>query len=91
VALRVTCPKTETRCGVTLTLKIGRRAVGSTTLTVPGGGARTAVIRLNAWARRRLTAGRDLRVTAVVRARDEAGNVAGTTTHLELLVPRRHA
>ena len=91
VTVRVRCPKSETRCRVTLTLKVGRRSVASTTLTVRGGSSRIAVLRLSAWARRRLQVSRTLRITAVARARDQSGNAATTTTHLQLLAPRRHA
>jgi hypothetical protein len=89
VSVRVTCPKTETRCRVTLTLKLGKRAIATKTLTVNGNTSRTAGLKLTTATRRRLNAERTLKATVVARARDLAGNTATTTTPIHLLAPKR--
>ena len=89
VALRVTCPKTEKSCRVTLTLKLGRRVIAKKTLTVAGHRTRTFRLKLDVRARRSLNARRSLKATVVANARDQAGNTRTTTTSIRLLAPRR--
>jgi hypothetical protein len=89
VTLRVTCPKTEKSCRVTLTLKLGRRVIAKKTLTVAGHSTRTFSLTLGVGARRSLQARRSLKATMVASARDQAGNTRITSTSIQLLAPRR--
>jgi len=89
VTLRVTCPKTEKSCRVTLTLKLGRRVIARKTLTVSGHSTRAFSLKLGVRARRSLIARRSLKATVVANARDQAGNARITTTSIQLLAPRR--
>ena len=91
VRVRVACPKGVTSCRVTLTLKVGARTVGRTTLTVRGNTSRVAAVRLSAWARRTLKARRTLNATAVATSRAPAGTSVTTRTHIQLLAPKRQA
>ena len=89
VTLRVTCPKTEKSCRVSLTLKLGRRVIAKKTLIVSGGRTRTVRLRLGVRARRSLISKRSLKAIVVASARDQAGNTRTTTTSIQLLAPRR--
>jgi hypothetical protein len=89
VTLRVTCPKTEKSCRVTLTLRLGRRVIAKKTLTVAGHSTRTFSLKLGVGARRTLRARRSLKATVVANARDQAGNTRITSTSIQLLAPRR--
>jgi hypothetical protein len=89
VTIRVSCPKAEKSCRVTLTLKLGKRALATTTITIAGGKTRTVTLKLSAAARRSLMANRRVKATAVAYARDQAGNTAVTTTPIRFLVASR--
>jgi hypothetical protein len=89
VALRIRCPRGEIRCTVRLQLKSGRRTVASARLAVAGGRTRTVRVRLTASARRTLARRAPLRVSAVARATDAAGNSATRQTTIAIQAPRR--
>ena len=84
--LRVACPASERSCRVDLKVLDGRRSVAPRkTLTIAGGKSARVVVRLSRAARRKLAGAGGLRVTAVLAARDQAGNRATTRTAIRLL------
>jgi hypothetical protein len=89
VTVRVTCPKGEKSCRITLTLKTGKRILATKTFTVAGGKTLTVNLKLNAAARRGLSVRRPVKAAALVTARDQAGNTATTTTPIQLLAANR--
>jgi hypothetical protein len=88
VALRLRCPSAEQSCRVDVRLRRHGATLAAKKLTVAGGKTRRATLRLNRVARRLLRS-HALNVTAVVTARDAAGNRAVTRTQIRLLTPRR--
>ena len=88
-AVRVTCPQAEVRCRVTVRLKRGGKWIARKTLTVPGYTTRTFALKLSKATRSKLARSRRLRVTAVVAARDAAGNSRAKQSRMTLLAPSR--
>jgi hypothetical protein len=74
VKVRLTCPADEIRCEIGLRMKYGRNTAGRANVTVDGGDTRKVKVQLSRKARNRLAARGRLRVLAVVKARDAAGN-----------------
>lgn len=87
VALVVRCPRGEVRCRVTMRLKHGRTTSRPKTVSVLGGKRATVRLRLPKATRSRLAASGRLRVSALVTARDDAGNVAKTAHRVTLRAP----
>ena len=88
-AVRVTCPQAEVRCRVTVKLKRGGKWIARKTLTVSGYTTRTFALKLSNATRSKLARSRRLRVTAVVTARDVAGNSRTKKSRMTLLAPSR--
>jgi len=88
VALRIRCPRGEVRCTVRLQLKSGGRTVASALFTVAGERTRTVRVRLTASARRTLARRASVRVSAVARATDAAGNRFTRRTTIAIQAPR---
>ena len=88
-AVRVTCPQAEVRCRVTVKLKRGGKWIARKTLTVSGYTTRTFALKLSKATRSKLARSRRLRVTAVVTARDAAGNSRTKQSRMTLLAPSR--
>jgi hypothetical protein len=86
-ALRVSCPRAEDRCRVTVKLKRHGKWIGRKTLTVYGNTTRTFGLRLSKATRSALTVQRRFTVTAVVTARDASGNSRTTRTPVTLRAP----
>jgi hypothetical protein len=84
VAVRVGCPATETSCTITVALKRGRTTVAHKTVTVRGGKTVKVTLQLTQAARRQLTRDRRLKLSAVITARDAAGNRSSSTKRLTL-------
>ena len=82
VSLR--CPSHEIRCRIVIRIRYRGRTVASKAVTVRGGTSKTVTLKLKPSARTALNRNSRLRVTAVTRARDAAGNAATTTTRLKL-------
>ena len=82
VSLR--CPSHEIRCRIVIRIRYRGKTVASKAVTVRGGSSKTVTLKLKASARTALNRNSGLRVTAVTRARDAAGNAATTTTRLKL-------
>ena len=85
--VRVKCPLTEVRCTVTVKLKLGGKTVARKTLTLSGGTTRALGLRLSKATRLTLAARSKLEVTAVVTARDAAGNRRTTQLRMTLRAP----
>ncbi|MEZ5102402.1 MAG: beta-propeller fold lactonase family protein [Thermoleophilia bacterium] len=89
-AIRVTCPADETRCVGTLTLrKIGKTAkqrtvLGTKVFSVKGGKTVTVRIALGKAAIAALTKAGSLKVSAIAKATDAAGNTRTTTVRVTL-------
>ncbi len=88
VALRVSCPQGEVRCEVRLRLRLKGRTVAKRTVTMTGGQTRAYRLRIKRSARTRLARKGSLRVTAVAKARDAAGNEATARKAVRLLAPQ---
>jgi hypothetical protein len=73
-AIRLKCPADETKCTISVRLKYGRKTAGQKTVTVAGGQTVKAKVLLSSAARARLAKRGRLSVTAIVTARDAAGN-----------------
>ena len=82
VSLR--CPRNEIRCRIAIKIRYRGKTLTSKAVTVQGGTSKTVTLRLKSSARTAIKANGRLRVTAVTRARDAAGNAATTTTRLKL-------
>ena len=87
VVLRVSCPTDEVRCRVTVRLKHGRKRSPAKTVTVLGGKQVKVRLRLSVATRMLLLERQTLKVTALVTARDAAGNSAPTNSRLTLRAP----
>jgi hypothetical protein len=88
--VRVTCPATETRCTVTVKLKLtGRTAAARGTTTISGGSTRTVALRLSRATRSALAAHSHVKVTAVVTATDAAANHRTTQVRMTLRAASR--
>lgn len=88
-AVQVTCPQAEVRCRVTVKLKRGGKWIARKTLTVSGNTTRTFALKLSKATRSMLARSRRLKVTAVVAARDAAGNSRTKQSRMTLLAPSR--
>jgi hypothetical protein len=75
VAVRIRCLGDEVRCRLTVRMEHGRTRSARKTVSVAGGKAATVRLRLSTATRSVLAARTRLKVTAVVTARDLAGNV----------------
>jgi len=73
------CPSTEKSCTITLKLKKGKKTVASKTFTVKGGKSKAVTVVLSKDARKLLAKRGSLKVSAVVKATDAAGNARTTT------------
>jgi hypothetical protein len=73
-AIRLKCPADETKCTISVRLKYGRKTAGQKTVTAAGGQTVKAKVLLSSAARTRLAKRGRLNVTAIVTARDAAGN-----------------
>jgi hypothetical protein len=73
-AIRLKCPADETKCTISVRLKYGRKTAGQKTVTAVGGQTVKAKVLLSSAARTRLAKRGRLNVTAIVTARDAAGN-----------------
>jgi hypothetical protein len=89
VKLKVTCPRAERLCRVTLRLRRRGTTVAHKSFRVRGGKTKRVALKLKRKARRRLARERSLRVVAVAVVRDSAGNRATTKSRIRLLAPRR--
>jgi hypothetical protein len=89
VTLRVACPRSARSCRAQVRLALGRRTLATKTVTVAGGKSRLVTLKLNRSARRDLLRKRSLKATAIVTARDHAGNPATTRTPIRMLAPAR--
>jgi hypothetical protein len=87
VAFRIKCPRTETRCKVTLELKRGRTIVARKTVSIRGGETAKVTLRLRKSARTYLSTHARLKATAVTAARDAAGNRKTTRVKVTLRAP----
>lgn len=87
VAFRIKCPRTETRCKVTLELKRGRTIVARKTVSIRGGKTAKVTLRLRKSARTYLATHARLKATAVTAARDAAGNRKTTRVEVTLRAP----
>jgi hypothetical protein len=84
IGVRVGCPATETRCRVTVVLKRGRATVAHKTVTVGGGKTVKVTLQLTQDTKRQLAKAHRLKVSALITARDAAGNQRSTTKQLTL-------
>jgi hypothetical protein len=73
------CPSTEKSCAITLKLKKGTKTVASRTFTVKGGKSKAVTVVLSKDARKLLAKRGSLKVSAVVKATDAAGNARTTS------------
>jgi hypothetical protein len=73
------CPSTEKSCAITLKLKKGTKTIASRTFTVKGGKSKAVTVVLSKDARKLLAKRGSLKVSAVVKATDAAGNARTTT------------
>jgi hypothetical protein len=87
VAVRVRCPGDEIRCRVTVRVQHKRTSSGRKTVNVDGGRRATVRLRLPSAMRSLLGVRGRLKVTAVVTARDPAGNRKTVKRKLMLLPP----
>lgn len=89
LAVRIRCPRTETRCTVTVRIELAGKTVARGTRTLAGGATRTFTLRLTKVARLRLVARGRTRMTVVVGARDAAGNARTARVAVTLRAPKR--
>jgi hypothetical protein len=89
VKLRVSCPRGERLCRIRIRLRHAGATLARKRLVLRGGKTRRVSLRLTRSARRRLQRAGALRVTAVVTARDLAGNRTTTRVRIRLLAPKR--
>jgi hypothetical protein len=89
VTLRLSCPRTETRCRIDLQLVRGKQKLAHATKTLAGGQSVNLTLRLSRAAIRQLARAGALRVDAVVTARDAAGNHSTSRAKIKLLAPGR--
>jgi hypothetical protein len=90
VTLKVKCPSGETRCKVTMRLKLGSETVAKKTTTIRGGKTVAVSLKLSASARAKLARRGSLKVTAAGTATDAAGNVKVTSTRITLKTASTH-
>ncbi len=90
VSFRVRCPKTETRCKITLQLKRGRTAVTDkkTVLRLDGGKRAKITLRLTEKYRGYLTTHKRLKAKAVTVAYDAANNRKTTRVKVTVRAPK---
>jgi hypothetical protein len=85
--MRIRCPRSETRCAVTVKLKKGGKRIARKSLTIPGGSTRTVRLKLSSAARAALDAKGKIKASAVITATDAAGNTKTTTRRVTLKAP----
>jgi hypothetical protein len=84
VGVKVGCPATETSCKITVQLIRGKTVAAKNTVTVKGGKTKTVTLQLTKAIRRQLSSHHSLKVTAVLSAKDAAGNKKTTKKSLTL-------
>jgi hypothetical protein len=84
VGVKVGCPATETSCKITVQLMRGKTVAAKKTVTVKGGKTKTVTLQLTKTIRRQLSSHHSLKVTAVLSAKDAAGNQKTTKKSLTL-------
>jgi hypothetical protein len=84
VGLKLGCPTGETRCAVTVRLRLGNTTVASRSATIAGGSTATLKLKLNRAARKRLAKTSRLKLKALIAATDAAGNRSTATIALTL-------
>jgi hypothetical protein len=84
VGVKVGCPATETSCKITVQLMRGKTVAAKKTVTVKGGKTKTVTLQLTKAVRRQLASHHSLKITAVVAAKDAAGNKKTTKKSLTL-------
>jgi hypothetical protein len=84
IGVRVGCPATEASCRITIDLKRGKTLVAHKTVTVTGGKTKNVTLQLTKASRRTLSKAHTLKVSALITARDAAGNKKATTKKLTL-------
>jgi hypothetical protein len=84
VGVKVGCPATETSCKITVQLMRGKTVAAKKTVTVKGGKTKTVTLQLTKAIRRQLSSHHSLKVTAVLSAKDAAGNKKTTKKSLTL-------
>ena len=82
--VRLTCPRTETRCHIALKMRYQGRTIAFKRVSVDGGDTKRVTLRLKRSARISLNVKRQLRALALTTARDPAGNRATTRTRMKL-------
>lgn len=82
--VRLTCPRTETRCRIALKMRYRGRTIAFKRVSVDGGDTKRVTLRLRLSARITLNVTRRLKVLALTTARDPAGNRATTRTRMKL-------
>ena len=85
VAIRLSCPQGEVTCRVRLALRRGGKAVATRTVSLRGGRTQAFRLRVKRAARTKIMQKGSLRVTAVAKARDVAGNEATARKAVRLL------
>ena len=90
VTLKVKCPSGETRCKVTMRLKLNGVTVAKKTTTIRGGKTVSVSLQLSASTRAKLARRGSLKVTASGTATDAAGNVKVTSAHITLKTSPTH-
>jgi hypothetical protein len=89
VTLRVSCPRTEITCRVTVRLERAGHLLARRTVTVAGGKRANVSLQMSKNGRVSLARHRTLMTEVTTTARDAAGNQATTRTPIRLLAPRR--
>jgi hypothetical protein len=84
VDVKVGCPAAETSCKITVQLMRGKTVAAKKTVTVAGGTTKTVTLQLTKAIRRQLASHHSLKITAVVAAKDAAGNKKTTKKSLTL-------
>jgi hypothetical protein len=82
--VRLTCPRTETRCRIALKMRYLGQTIAFKRVSVDGGDTKRVTLRLRRSARITLNVKRQLRALALTTARDPAGNRATTRTRMKL-------
>ena len=89
VTLVVRCPASEVRCTIDVRLQRKGKRLARKRVTVSGGKSAKVRLRLSRSARRQLATKRKLKVRAVIRTTDAAGNRATQRIGVTLRAPRR--
>jgi hypothetical protein len=90
VALRVRCPRGESRCRITLRIRKGRKQLTRRrTVSVKPGATKTVTLRLTRSARTRLARARSMKVDVLLTTRTGGSTSTTRRTRIRLLAPRR--